>query len=243
MLYIGIDLGTSAVKLLLMDSEGNIRNIVSREYPLYFPHPGWSEQKPEDWYEQTMEGIRELLKDAGFDFDILLSKTPDSVNEDVLPGESPENYVARVTREKAKWGRKVAETERDLLLPVLAADTTVALNGKIYGKPADEKEAFEFLKDFSGQTHEVLTAVCLVDKEGKPRETLTKTFVTFRPLTDEEINSYIASGEAFDKAGGYGIQGLAGQFVEKVEGSYSGVIGLPVDETKALLAEIGIRPR
>ena len=243
MLYIGIDLGTSAVKLLLMDSEGNIRNIVSREYPLYFPHPGWSEQKPEDWYEQTMEGIRELLKDAGFDFDILLSKTSDSVNEDVLPGESPEDYVARVTREKAKWGRKVAETERDLLLPVLAADTTVALNGKIYGKPADEKEAFEFLRDFSGQTHEVLTAVCLVDKGGKPRETLTKTFVTFRPLTDEEINSYIASGEPFDKAGGYGIQGLAGQFVEKVEGSYSGVIGLPVDETKALLAEIGIRPR
>ena len=125
---------------------------------------------------------------------------------------------------------------------VLAADTTVALNGKIYGKPADEKEAFEFLKDFSGQTHEVLTAVCLVDKGGKPRETLTKTFVTFRPLTDEEINSYIASGDPFDKAGGYGIQGLAGQFVEKVEGSYSGVIGLPVDETKALLAEIGIRP-
>lgn len=180
---------------------------------------------------------RELLKDAGFDFDILLSKTSDSVNEDVLPGESPEDYVARVTREKAKWG------QRDLLLPVLAADTTVALNGKIYGKPADEKEAFEFLKDFSGQTHEVLTAVCLVDKGGKPRETLTKTFVTFRPLTDEEINSYIASGEPFDKAGGYGIQGLAGQFVEKVEGSYSGVIGLPVDETKALLAEIGIRPR
>ena len=185
---------------------------------------------------------RELLKDAGFDFDILLSKTSDSVNEDVLPGESPEDYVARVTREKAKWGHKVAETERDLLLPVLAADTTVALNGKIYGKPADEKEAFEFLKDFSGQTHEVLTAVCLVDKGGKPRETLTKTFVTFRPLTDEEINSYIASGEPFDKAGGYGSQGLAGQFVEKVEGSYSGVIGLPVDETKALLAEIGIRP-
>ena len=163
---------------------------------------------------------RELLKDAGFDFDILLSKTSDSVNEDVLPGESPEDYVARVTREKAKWGRK----------------------GKIYGKPANEKEAFEFLKDFSGQTHEVLTAVCLVDKGGKPRETLTKTFVTFRPLTDEEINSYIASGEPFDKAGGYGIQGLAGQFVEKVEGSYSGVIGLPVDETKALLAEIGVRP-
>ena len=186
----------------------------------------------------------ELLKDAGFDFDILLSKTSDSVNEDVLPGESPEDYVARVTREKAKWGRKVAENRtRFSLLPVLAADTTVALNGKIYGKPADEKEAFEFLKDFSGQTHEVLTAVCLVDKGGKPRETLTKTFVTFRPLTDEEINSYIASGEPFDKAGGYGIQGLAGQFVEKVEGSYSGVIGLPVDETKALLAEIGIRPR
>ena len=83
----------------------------------------------------------------------------------------------------------------------------------------------------------------MVDKGGKPRETLTKMFVTFRPLTDEEINSYIASGEPFDKAGGYGIQGLAGQFVEKVEGSYSGVIGLPVDETKALLAEIGIRPR
>mgnify|MGYP000178760938 CR=1 FL=1 len=145
---------------------------------------------------------RELLKDAGFDFDILLSKTSDSVNEDVLPGESPENYVARVTREKAKWGRKVAETERDLLLPVLAADTTVALNGKIYGKPADERKLLNSSKDFPRDKHtKVLTAVCLVDKEGKPRETLTKTFVTFRPLTDEEINSYIASGEAFDKAG------------------------------------------
>lgn len=170
------------------------------------------------------------------------AKHPTPSTKTSCPANLPEDYVARVTREKAKWGRKVAETERDLLLPVLAADTTVALNGKIYGKPADEKEAFEFLKDFSGQTHEVLTAVCLVDKGGKPRETLTKTFVTFRPLTDEEINSYIASGDPFDKAGGYGIQGLAGQFVEKVEGSYSGVIGLPVDETKALLAEIDIRP-
>lgn len=185
---------------------------------------------------------RELLKEAGFDFDILLSATPDSVNEDVLPGESPEDYVARVTREKAKWGRKIAETEREKLHPVLAADTTVALNGGIYGKPADEREAFEFLKDFSGKTHEVLTAVCLIDKNGTSRETLTKTFVTFRPLTDEEIRAYIASGEPFDKAGGYGIQGLAGRFVEKVEGSYSGVIGLPVDETKTLLAEIGIKP-
>ena len=85
---------------------------------------------------------RELLKDAGFDFDILLSKTPDSVNEDVLPGESPENYVARVTREKAKWGRKVAETERDLLLPVLAADTTVALNGKNLRQAGRRKGSF-----------------------------------------------------------------------------------------------------
>lgn len=82
----------------------------------------------------------------------------------------------------------------------------------------------------------------MVDKEGKPRETLTKDVCHLPPAHRRRNNSYIASGEAFDKAGGYGIQGLAGQFVEKVEGSYSGVIGLPVDETKALLAEIGIRP-
>ena len=185
---------------------------------------------------------RELLKGAGFNFEVLLSATPDSVNEDVLPNETPEAYVRRVTQEKAKWGRKVVETERDLLLPVLAADTTVALNSKIYGKPANENEAFEFLKGFSGQTHEVLTAVCLIGKDGTPRSTMTKTFVTFRPLSDEEIRSYIASGEPFDKAGGYGIQGLAGQFVENVEGSYSGVIGLPIDEAKTLLAEVGILP-
>ncbi len=184
---------------------------------------------------------RELLKEAGFNFDVLLSAAPDSVNEEVLPGETPEAYVKRVTKEKAKWGRKVVENKRDLLLPVLAADTTVALNGRIYGKPANENEAFEFLKDFSGQTHEVLTAVCLVDRGGTPRETMTKTFVTFRRLNDEEIRAYISSGEPFDKAGGYGIQGLAGKFIEKVEGSYTGVIGLPVEETKALLAEIGIR--
>ncbi len=186
---------------------------------------------------------RELLKEAGFDFYVLLSAAPDSVNEDVLPGEAPEAYVKRVTREKAKWGRKVVETELEILRPVLAADTTVALNGRIYGKPANEKEAYAFLKDFSGKTHEVLTAVCLIDKDGTPKETMTKTYVTFRSLTDEEISSYIASGEPFDKAGGYGIQGVAGQFVEKIEGSYSGVIGLPVDETKALLAEINIRPQ
>lgn len=183
---------------------------------------------------------RLLLSEAGFDFDVVLSASSDSVDESVLPDESPAEYVLRVTREKALWGFSAIQGKP--LAPVLAADTTVALNGKIYGKPANRQEAFRFLKDFSGKTHEVLTAVCLMDVCGRPHEALSRTLVTFRALSENEIEDYIATGEPFDKAGGYGIQGEAQKFVVKTEGSYSGVIGLPLTLTKKLLSEQSILP-
>lgn len=186
---------------------------------------------------------KQLLEEAGFDFAILLSNTPDSVNEDVLPNEAPEQYVRRVTREKALWGRNALKCENKHPAPVLAADTTVVLDGKIYGKPQSESEARNFLKEFSGRAHQVLTAVCVLDKQGAMHETVTKTLISFRPLSDKEIDDYIVSGEPFDKAGGYGIQGEAGKFIEKIEGSFTNVVGLPVEETGVLLKEAGIKPK
>lgn len=183
---------------------------------------------------------KELLTEAGFDFEVILSSSSDSVDESVHPNEAPSDYVHRVTRAKALWGRSVVSDKP--AAAVLAADTTVALNGKIYGKPESRAEATRFLKEFSGKTHEVLTAVCLIDANGIPHEALSKTLVTFRALSPEEIEDYVSSKEPFDEAGGYGIQGRAGKFVVRTEGSYSGVIGLPLSLTKQLLADQGIVP-
>jgi septum formation protein len=187
---------------------------------------------------------RELLKQIGVRFDPLLVRlaSPRGADIDELQheGESAAQYVERTARDKAAFGAQVTRLRGMLARPVLAADTVVILDGEVLGKPADATEATAFLKRLAGRTHEVRTAVA-VATEGPVLETLSVSTVRFRSLTDDEIRRYVASGEPYDKAGGYGIQGLAGVFVEHIEGSYTGIMGLPVYETAQLLAQVGLR--
>lgn len=126
--------------------------------------------------------------------------------------------------------------------PLLAADTTVAVGGRILGKPTDEEDARRILKLLSGRSHRVLSSVVVVSPRGKVRQRTQVSRVRFRRLTDEDIAAYIASGEPFGKAGAYGIQGLAARFVKKIEGSYSSIMGLPLYETATLLKKTGYPP-
>ena len=146
--------------------------------------------------------------------------------------EAPQDYVTRLARDKARAG--VALAARDL--PVLGADTIVVLDGDVLEKPRDAAHAAEMLRRLSGQTHEVMTAVALADKQ-RVCERLVITRVTFRTLTAQDIAAYVESGEPMDKAGAYGIQGLGGCFVRRIEGSYHAVVGLPLVETWELLSE------
>jgi septum formation protein len=187
---------------------------------------------------------RELLTQIGVRFHLLLFRErPDAgqeVNEDVLPEEAPETYVERVARAKAEagWTRML---QRNLPpAPVLSADTTVALGGRIFGKPADRKDAAAMLAALSGQTHEVLTAVAVKWRD-ELQGALSRSEVRFKQLSENEIRDYLATGEADDKAGAYGIQGRAARFVVELRGSYSGVMGLPLYETAQLLERIAAK--
>lgn len=179
---------------------------------------------------------RELLKQIGVKFRVL---APD-VNEAPLPREAPDSYVERIARIKAEvaWARIIER--RRARHPVLAADTAVVLGRRILGKPANGAEAHAMLKALSGRTHQVLTAVA-VAHESQLRLATSITAVTFRRLAPSEIAYYVASGEPYDKAGAYGIQGLAASFIARIEGSYSGVMGLPLFETVNLLKTFGIQ--
>lgn len=182
---------------------------------------------------------KELLTRWGYRFETLLSDQPDSVDEDVLEHESADHYVQRIASEKSVWGFKELSRLGLPVHPVLAADTTVVMDGIIYGKPENTQQAYDFLSAFSGKTHEVLTAVAIAVSHDMKLEALSRSYVTFRPLTKAEILAYIATGEPMDKAGAYGIQGKAGAFVEKICGSYSGIMGLPQMETVQLLQAAG----
>jgi len=173
---------------------------------------------------------RELLSQIGVSHVVLGA----DIDEAVLPGETPSDYVSRLAREKALAIRRGGQH-----LPVLAADTTVVVNGKVFGKPRDRAEAVDMLAELSGRAHEVLTAVALADLRGVA-ERLSSSTVRFRNLTREECVAYWGTGEPRDKAGGYAIQGLGAVFVESLRGSYSGVMGLPLFETGELLREAGI---
>ncbi|WLS79382.1 Maf family protein [Erwinia pyri] len=170
---------------------------------------------------------RELLTQLGLRFERLSTE----VEEQKRPDEQAEAYVRRLAREKAQAG--VAVATRDL--PVLGADTIVVLNDAVLEKPINEAAAAEMLTKLSGQTHQVMTAVALADRNAC-LDCLVVTEVTFRTLTAEDIATYIASGEPMDKAGAYGIQGLGGNFVRKINGSYHAVVGLPLVETAELLS-------
>jgi len=187
---------------------------------------------------------RELLAQIGVRFHLLLFRSrpgedPD-VDERPLGNEAPDSYVERLARAKADagWRRMV---QRNLPhAPVLAADTTVALEGRIYGKPADRDEAAEMLAQLAGRTHEVLTAVALKQDDWL-ESALSRSAVRFKTLSAREIEQYLASGEADDKAGAYAIQGRAARFIVELRGSYSGVMGLPLYETAELLERLAQR--
>ena len=160
------------------------------------------------------------------------------LDEDPRPGEGPADYVQRLARDKALAGLAALGGRTDL--PVLAADTTVVLDGRIFGKPSGEQECVAMLMALSGRTHEVMTAVALADGSDL-RTAMDVSRVTFRALDLQECRRYWATGEPAGKAGGYAVQGLAAVFISRLEGSFSCVMGLPLFETAALLDAAGVR--
>jgi septum formation protein len=181
---------------------------------------------------------RELLTQIGVRYHLLLFRErPDSgaeVDEALLEGETADAYVERLARAKADagWRRML---QRNLPpAPVLAADTTVALEDRIFVKPLDRREAADMLGALSGKTHEVLTAIALRHGDDL-HSALSRSQVRFKELSPAEIRDYLATGEADDKAGAYAIQGRAAKFIAELRGSYSGVMGLPLYETAQLL--------
>jgi len=179
---------------------------------------------------------RELLQQIGVTIAEILHGL--DVDETAHAGETPEAYVRRVAQAKAEAGWCVVEDCKMPPLPVLAADTTVTLDGRILGKPADSVEAVEMLRLLSGREHRVLSAVAL--KYAQHFEmALSVSTVRFTALDEGRIRAYLDAGEFEDKAGAYGIQGRAGMFVEHLNGSYSGVMGLPLFETAELLRKLG----
>jgi septum formation protein len=175
---------------------------------------------------------RQLLEQLGFKFEVVVA----DVDESPRPGEMPRDYVSRLAEAKA-----LAAVGRlgQPALPVLAADTAVVLEGAILGKPRDREDAIGMLGRLSGRSHQVLSAVALWHA-GRVRGAVNLSEVRFRNIGREEAAAYWDSGEPQDKTGAYGIQGLGGMFVEHLAGSYSGVMGLPLFETSALLQEAGI---
>ncbi|MBR7746338.1 Maf family protein [Undibacterium baiyunense] len=184
---------------------------------------------------------RELLRQVGIDFEVLLLRDAPprgpEVTEIVLPGELPEAYVARVTQEKAQAAWDAVLARRLFTLPVLAADTTVVIAQEILGKPANRDEAISMLSKLAGNTHQVLTSIA-IKYQHQLLQCTQKSEVTFAPLSDSQIAAYCDSAEPYDKAGGYGIQGMAARFISHINGSYSGIMGLPLYETTDLLARL-----
>ena len=181
---------------------------------------------------------RELLKQAGINFEMLLLRSDPRRNIDVdetpLAGEQPEIYVRRVCRAKAEAGYGALRLRNLPSFPVLAADTAVALDDIILGKPENFEQATAMLRQLSGREHQVLSAVAVALGEHVEIAVSTST-VRFTHLDEERIRRYLLTNEYTDKAGGYAIQGYAGAFVEHLSGSYSGVMGLPLFETVQLL--------
>jgi nucleoside triphosphate pyrophosphatase len=173
-----------------------------------------------------------LLTAAGFSFDVV----PADVDEQVLPGEDPDSHVLRLARAKVRAVTSAAPGS-----VILGADTIVLVDGEILGKPGDDARAASMLRRLSGRGHEVLTGVAI--RRGDHEESgVERTSVRFLPLSDREIAWYISTGEARDKAGAYGAQGLASRFIERIDGSYSNVVGLPVPLVCRLLNRLGELP-
>ena len=184
----------------------------------------------------------ELLRQLGVDFSAIRVREAPGRDRDVDEGardaEPPLHYVERIARTKAAVGWQRVLQRGLEPRPVLGADTEVVLDGIIFGKPKDAADAGRMLTRLSGRTHQVLTAVALCWEQQMAAEISTSS-VTFREIAPDEIERYIATGEPFDKAGAYAVQGRAASFVSRIEGSYSGVMGLPLYETAQALAGLG----
>lgn len=172
---------------------------------------------------------KELLSLLGVEFDII---TPD-IDETVRPNEGPRDYVMRMAREKGAAGAKMLNNSD---ATILSADTSVIKGGAILGKPEGKSDAIAMLKSLQGNTHHVLTAVALTSSE-EQSEVLSFSEVDFGAMSEAEIDAYWNTGEPKDKAGSYGIQGIGGAFIREIRGSYTGIVGLPLYETRNLLKQ------
>ena len=186
---------------------------------------------------------RELLRQIGVAFELIpLREGPGcdaDIDETPHHGENADDYVLRVTGDKARAAARIIAARRVLPLPVLVADTTVVCDDDILGKPASADEAAHMLGRLAGRAHRVLTAVA-VATEDRMATRVSESQVWFRPLDAAEIRRYVAIGESHDKAGAYAVQGLAAAFITRIDGSYSGIMGLPLAETAELLRSYGI---
>ena len=175
---------------------------------------------------------RELLAQLGLAFEVIDVDVPEQRG----PGESPAQYVARVARDKALAGQRAAAAGTGVV--VLGADTEVVLDGEVFGKPRDAQDAATMLGRLAGRTHDVISAVWLVSSR-RELAAVSVSQVRFAALDAATIAAYVGTGEPFGKAGAYAIQGRAAAFVQRLEGSYSGVMGLPLHETAQLLGHLG----
>ncbi|BCX82541.1 septum formation protein [Methylomarinovum caldicuralii] len=175
---------------------------------------------------------RALLNQIGVDYEVAVA----DIDETGLAAKSPLTHVRRLAREKAQ----AVHTRLRPAVPVLGADTVVVLEGDILGKPRDRAHGLAMLRRLSGKSHQVLSAVCLALADNRVLEAVSVSRVRFRPLREREIIAYWETGEPCDKAGAYAIQGRGAIFVEHLEGSFSGVMGLPLYETAELLRQAGI---
>ena len=178
---------------------------------------------------------RELLAQMGINFELLLVDTP----EIIAPNETPENYSTRVTQEKLEAAWKKILKEKLSLMPVLCADTEVVIDNMILGKPRNYQDAFNMLKSYSDQSHQVIASVG-VKYFDYQKVAMNTTIVTFAKMSDEEIRHYLDMGDYKDKSGSYGIQSYIGQFISKVEGCFYSVMGLPLNTTRELLGQVVI---
>ena len=176
---------------------------------------------------------QELLQQAGINFVVEKS----NIDETIVCNEIPRQYVIRMAAAKARTVYESRKNKNKTVLPVLGADTAVIIGSTILGKPENKADARHMLNRLSGRSHEVMTAIALVTGENKIFQAINTSRVTFKFLDKKEISLYLDSGEAQDKAGGYGIQGLAAAFITRLEGSYSAVVGLPLFELSALLKQ------